>query len=102
MNIAAASDSQNASSGRRFSSAMSESATAKSRLKTTICSTWPSATAFATFSGNALSTTSASDCGGGRVPEGCIASGAWSPAPACDRLIAARPMKSASVVTTSK
>jgi hypothetical protein len=36
------------------------------------------------------------------VPEGCIASGAWSPAPACDRLIAARPMKSASVVTTSK
>ena len=102
MNIVSESDSQKLSMGRRFGSGRSESATANRMLKTTICRTCPSATAFATFSGKAWRTTSANVCFTPATPAGCRSGGAWTPTPAWVMLIAARPMRRASVVTTSK
>ena len=102
LNMVSDSDSQNASIGRRLGSDSSESAIAKRMLKTTICSTWPSATARATFSGNAWRTTSASVWRGATGPPGSSPSGGTTPTPACVRLMAAIPMTRASVVTTSK
>ena len=102
LNMVAARDSARASIGRRFSSERSESAIPKSTLKTTICRTCPSATDLATFSGKAWRMTSLIVCFGAVTPAGCRPSGAWTPTPARVRLMAARPMKRARVVTTSK
>ena len=79
------------------------SATPKITLKTTTCSTSPSATAFAMFSGKTWSDDVLPRLGRRRC--GLFArrgGGSVMPTPARLMLIAAHPMSSASVVTISK
>jgi hypothetical protein len=56
----------------------------------------------ARFSGKAFSTTSGRLCFWAWTSAGCSSAGGVTPTPAFEKLMAASPMKSASVVTTSK
>ena len=102
LNIVSDRLSQKASIGRRRASLMVASAMLNSTLKTTICSTSPSATDRATFSGKTWSSTSEADCLRPVTSAEGRADGGWTPTPARVRLMAASPMKSAMVVTASK
>ena len=89
--------------GRRFASLNSESAMANRMLNTTTCNTWPSATDLAIFSGKTWSRMSVTVCRGAAAScSACAVGGSLTPTPALLTLMAAKPMNSATVVTTSK
>ena len=98
-NIVSAIASHSATTGRPFSPSRF-SAKAKSRLKTTICSTSPSAMALTIDSGKMCSRNSCHVCGGASVFTVC--GGSTTPMPGLVRFTATSPMAMAMVVTTSK
>ena len=99
LNIVCAMDSHSSTTGLPRSPSRL-SATAKSRLKTTICSTSPSAIALTIESGKTCSTNSCHVCGGASVFTVC--GGSTTPMPGLVRFTATSPMAMAMVVTTSK
>ena len=104
LNIVSASVSPNVSSGRRRRLRQQASATPKITLKTTICSTSPSATDLRDVLREDVQDDVLPRL---RAPDAAICSpggggGSVMPTPARLMLIAAHPMNSASVVTISK
>ena len=100
LNMVSETDSQSAITGLPFSP-ITLSAKAKSMLKTTICSTSPSAMALITDSGKMWRTKSCQVCGAASFVDGACG-GSTTPTPGRVRFTSKRPMAMASVVTTSK
>ncbi len=105
LNMASVRPSANESIGRRLGSLSNPTAIAKMMLKTTTWRTWPSATAWAMFSGKRCRMISPADVAAGLAAVTCSAGtpgGNGTPTPALLRLMAAKPINRAAVVTSSK